>query len=56
MSKSVAVLGAATLLGAGGGAYALGAASGGTITVCVSHTNGTLYKTAKCRKHDKQLS
>jgi hypothetical protein len=56
LSKCAAALGAAALLVAGGGAYALASASGGTITVCVSHTDGTLYKATKCRKHDKKLS
>jgi hypothetical protein len=53
---SVAAIGLCVLLAAGGG-YAL--ASGGgtkTITVCVSHKGGTLYKAKKCAKHDKKLS
>ena len=44
------------VLVAGGGAYALAASGSGTITVCVSHTKGTLYKAKKCAKHDKKLS
>jgi hypothetical protein len=56
MTKSVAALGAAALVIAGGGAYALASASSSTITVCVSHKNGALYKAHKCRKHDKKLS
>lgn len=46
---------AAGLIAGAGGAYA---ASGGqgTITVCVSHSHGTLYKARKCKKHDKKLT
>ena len=44
------------LLVAGGGAYALASSGGGTITVCVSHKGGALYRAKKCAKHDKQLS
>ena len=56
LSGAAAVMVAAVLLVVGGGAYALASTSGGTITVCVSHKNGTLYKATKCRKHDKKLS
>jgi hypothetical protein len=56
LSRSAAVLGAAALLILGGAAYALASSSDGTITVCVSHKGGTLYKARKCAKHDKQLS
>jgi hypothetical protein len=42
------------MLAAGGG-YAI-ASSSGTITVCVSHKGGALYKASKCKKHDKKLS
>jgi hypothetical protein len=51
-----ATLGAAALTLTGGAAYALAASSSGTITVCVRHNGGALYKAAKCVKHDKQLS
>lgn len=55
-SKAGAVVLAAAILSAGGGAYALASSWGGTITVCVSHENGTLYKAKKCRRHDRKLS
>jgi hypothetical protein len=44
------------LLIAGGGAYALASSTGSTISVCVNHTNRTLYKAKKCAKHDRKLS
>jgi hypothetical protein len=53
--KPLTALGVAALLLAGGGAYAL-ASSTGTITVCVKHAGGGLYKATKCTKRDKQLS
>lgn len=37
-----------------GGAYAAGGSS--TITVCVRHHGGTLYKAGRCRKGDTKLS
>ena len=52
----VRALGCASLLIVGGGAYALASAKGGTITVCVSHHGGALYKAKKCAKPDKELS
>jgi hypothetical protein len=55
LSKSAAALGAAGVLVAAGGAYAL-ASDGATITACVSHKSGTLYKAKRCAKHDKKLS
>jgi hypothetical protein len=56
LSKSAATLGAAALLLAGGAAYALASSSGGTITVCVKHKGGALYKAKRCAKHDKKLT
>jgi hypothetical protein len=56
LSKSAATLGVAALVLAGGGAYALASSTGGTITVCVTHHGGTLYKAKKCAKHDSRLS
>jgi len=56
LSKSAAALGAATLLLAGGGAFALASSSTRTITVCVHHNGGALYKARKCARHDKMLS
>lgn len=57
VSRSALVLGVAVLVLAGGGAYALASSlSGGTITVCVHHKGGTLYKARTCAKHDKKLS
>lgn len=53
---SLAAVGVCALLAAGGG-YALASGSGGnTITVCVSHHGGALYKAKKCAKHDKKLT
>jgi hypothetical protein len=56
LSKAAAALGAAALLLAGGAAYALASSSGGTITVCIKHGAGTLYKAKKCAKRDNKLS
>jgi hypothetical protein len=57
LSGSTAILGVAGLLIVGGGGYALAAsAGGGTITVCVTRSDGTLYKARKCAKHDHKLS
>jgi hypothetical protein len=56
VSKTVATLAAAALLIAGGGAYALATSSGGTITVCVKHKGGTLYKAKRCAKGDRRLT
>jgi len=44
----------ALVIGAAGAAYAAAAAR--TITVCIHHSGGGLYKAHKCSKHDKQLS
>lgn len=48
-------LGAAAVLVAAAGAYALASSSGGTITVCVTHKGGALYKAKKCAKADRKL-
>lgn len=57
LSRSAVLLGVAVLVLTGGGAYALGSSlSGGTITVCVTHKGGALYKAKSCKKHDKKLS
>jgi hypothetical protein len=53
--KSAAVCAAALLI-AGGGGYALASSSSDTITVCIKHQGGTLYKARKCAKHDTELS
>jgi hypothetical protein len=55
-SKSGIAVGVAALAIAGGGAYALAASSGSTITVCVSHKGGMLYKAKGCAKGDKKLT
>jgi hypothetical protein len=55
-AKSAPALAVAVLLLVGGGAYALAASGGGTITVCVKHKGGALYKAKKCAKHDSKLS
>jgi hypothetical protein len=56
LSRSGLVLGVAGLLIVGGSAYALGASGSGTITVCVRHNGGALYKAGKCAKHDRKLT
>jgi hypothetical protein len=56
LSRSATLLGAATLLIAGGGAYALASSRGDAITVCVRHKGGVLYEARKCAKHDRALS
>jgi hypothetical protein len=56
VSRSVTLLTVATLLIAGGAGYALASATTVKITVCVKREGGTLYKAAKCAKHDKRLS
>jgi len=57
MSRSVMLVGIAALVLAGGGAYALASAtSSHTITVCVQHSGGALYKAKKCAKHDAKLT
>ena len=56
LSKAAVAVVAIALLIAGGGIYALASSGGGTITVCVSHKGGTLYKAHKCAKHDKNLT
>ena len=52
----VGALGATALLVIGGGAHPLAFSSHDTITVCVSHNGGALFKAPKCAKHDKKLS
>jgi hypothetical protein len=56
ISKPAVGLAITSLLLASGGAYALGSSIGGTITACVNHRGGTLYKAKKCARHDKELS
>lgn len=56
-SKLAVGLGAAALLIAVAGAYALASSGGGTtITVCVSRRGGTLYRAKKCARPDHKLS
>ncbi|HEY1853290.1 MAG TPA: hypothetical protein VGG40_01770 [Solirubrobacterales bacterium] len=55
-SKLVVGLGAAALLVAAVGAYALASSSGDTITVCVNRKGGALYKAKKCAKTDRKLT
>ncbi|MBS1888737.1 MAG: collagen-like protein [Actinobacteria bacterium] len=55
-SKLAAGLGATALLAAALGAYALASSNGSTITVCVSHKGGALYKAKKCVKPDRKLA
>jgi hypothetical protein len=49
-----AVLACAVLISAGGGAYAIAASSGKTVTLCVHKKGGGVYK-GKCKKHDSKL-
>jgi hypothetical protein len=46
---------AIAIAAATGVAYAA-ASSHGTISVCLRHSGGTLYKAKKCAKHDKKLT
>jgi hypothetical protein len=50
-----AAIGAAALLIAGGGGYALASGASNTIAVCVRHKGGALYEARKCAKHDQKL-
>jgi hypothetical protein len=56
LSKVAIAVGVVALLVVGGGAYALASSTNVTITVCVSHNGGTLYRAKRCAKRDKQLS
>jgi hypothetical protein len=56
LSKPAVALSALALTITGGGAYALASSAGGTITVCVGHRGGTLYKAKTCHRGDKRLS
>jgi hypothetical protein len=55
LAKLMVAFGVAALV-ASGGAYALASARSGTITVCVFHKNGVLYKANKCTFPDTRLS
>jgi hypothetical protein len=55
LSKLATAMGAAALLIAAGGGYAIASSNGGTITVCVHHNGGALYKAHKCARHDNTL-
>lgn len=46
----------ALVVAASGGAYAAVKGSGPTITVCVHHQGGGLYRAHKCARHDRRLS
>jgi hypothetical protein len=52
----VALVTVVTLLAGAGGGYALASGSSTTITVCVSHKGGGLYKAKRCKKRDSRLS
>jgi Collagen triple helix repeat (20 copies) len=56
LSKVAIAVGVVALLVVGGGAYALASSNNVTLTACVSHNDGTLYRAKRCAKHDKQLS
>jgi hypothetical protein len=57
LSRSAMLLGIAALVLTGGGAFALASAvSSNTITVCVNHKTGALYKARRCATHDAKLS
>lgn len=56
LSTTAVALGAAILLVLGGGAYTLAAAhSTSTISACVAHHGGALYKARHCAAHDRTL-
>jgi hypothetical protein len=46
----------AVILAAGSGAYAATTSGGGTISACVRHDGGTLYRAHNCARHDQKLS
>lgn len=57
LSRSAVLLVVAALVLTGGGAYALASSlSSRTITVCVTHKGGALYRAKSCKRHDKKLS
>jgi hypothetical protein len=56
LSKVAIAVGLVALLVVGGSAYALASSNNATLTACVSHNGGTLYRAKRCAKHDKQLS
>lgn len=56
VSRTATVLGSTLLVIVGGGAYALASSGAGTITVCVNHSSGVLYKAGRCHKNDTKLS
>ena len=55
-SKLATGLGIVALLAAAVGAYAVASSSSRTITVCVRHKGGALYKAKKCVKGDRKLT
>ncbi|HEY2651573.1 MAG TPA: hypothetical protein VGI50_06615 [Solirubrobacteraceae bacterium] len=55
-SRYASVLGIVGLVVAAGGAYAVASSRGGTITVCVSHKSGALYRASRCGAHDNRLT
>jgi hypothetical protein len=56
LSRVAIAVGLVALLLVGGGAYALASSANGSITVCVAHNGGTLYRAKKCAEQDKRLS
>jgi hypothetical protein len=56
LSAPVAAFGAAAVLLLAGGAFALATSRGSTITVCVSHNGGALYRAKQCAARDQRLS
>ena len=56
LSKYATGLGIVGVVLAAGGAYAVASSRGGTITVCVSHRTGVLYRSSSCGSHDTRLS
>lgn len=53
--SAVAIAGLLLTVGVGAGAYAL-ASTGGTISACVNHSNGVLYRAGHCKAHDRKLT
>jgi hypothetical protein len=55
-SKSAVAFGIATLLVSAAAVYALASTGAKSISVCVKHTGGVLYRAKRCAKHDQKLT
>jgi Collagen triple helix repeat (20 copies) len=56
LTRSMAAAVAGAVLAASGGAYAMVTASSPTITVCVRHNGGALYRAHTCARRDPRLT